>query len=468
MGSTTSSLASALATIGNTQTFSGVSTYSSDLQSILSRASQIAALPVKSLQNDQTTLKSKDAALVQLQAAVQSFASSLTSLGNLSSAGGALSASSDNSKVGVTVSGAGATAGTYTIGNVTSLATQSTATMTNAVADAAKTPVATSGDLAMYLVAGGSPVKIQLTSATNNLNGLRDAINASGAGVMASILTTTNGAYLTMTANQAGATNLQLQQSQSTPASNVMSMNVTGSLAQFEINGKASSSTSNQVIGAIPGVSLNLSSMLQSTDTATIRISASPAPAISALQTAVASYNALATQITTLGSAGAALAGSQELNSIRRLMSEFVFYQGSGSTASLTDLGVTSDKSGVLSVDSSVLNGMDSAGLSNALSFLGAGTTGLSAFATQLAGYSDSTSGYFQQELTNDNASQQKLQDQIDALNTRNATAQAALTQKIQAVDSLLASLQTQQNTLTASITGLNYTLYGKPAGSNG
>ena len=64
MGSTTSSLASALATIGNTQTFSGVSTYSSDLQSILSRASQIAALPVKSLQNDQTTLKSKDAALV--------------------------------------------------------------------------------------------------------------------------------------------------------------------------------------------------------------------------------------------------------------------------------------------------------------------------------------------------------------------------------------------------------------------
>jgi len=76
--------------------------------------------------------------------------------------------------------------------------------LTTGVANPSATAVAPTGTNTLYLVAGGSPITIALTSATNNLNGLEAAINSANAGVTASILTTSGGSYLTMTANQAG------------------------------------------------------------------------------------------------------------------------------------------------------------------------------------------------------------------------------------------------------------------------
>jgi len=46
-------------------------------------------------------------------------------------------------------------------------------------------------------------------------------------------------------------------------------------------------------------------------------------------------------------------------------------------------------------------------------------------------------------------------------MNVRIAAEQATETTKVEAADSLLAQLQSQQSMLTATIQGLNYTLYG-------
>jgi len=61
----------------------------------------------------------------------------------------------------------------------------------------------------MELVVGSQTTTFTLT--TNTLVGLRDQINSLGAGVTASILTTSNGNYLSITANNTGATTLQLR-----------------------------------------------------------------------------------------------------------------------------------------------------------------------------------------------------------------------------------------------------------------
>lgn len=459
--SVNSALASNLATIANTQTFTGISTYSSDLQSILTRSAQIAQIPVQALQNDQTTLRNQVGDLGTLQTAVGKLAQAITTLGNLSS-GGALTASSSDTNIGATVSGTGATAGTYIISNVTSLAAVSSATMTNGVADPASTPVAPTGANTLYLVADGAPITIQLTSATNNLNGLQAAINAANAGVTASILTTSGGSYLTMTANQAGATNLQLLTDPNNPATGLMSMNQTGSLAQFEVNGLPATSTSNQVTGVIPGVILTLDPATGSTESATITVAANSQPIAQALQSMASAYNALHAQIgTEFGTSAGALNGNSVVLSIQSLMHQFAFYQGAGGVRSLMDLGVSIDDSGTMSVDPSVVSAMSTGQVASALSYIGNSTTGIASFASSFTAYSDTTSGVLQQQIAQDQTSAQTLQNQIDAMNVRIANAQKTETAKVEAADALLAQLQSQQSMLTATIQGLNYTLYG-------
>src|SRR5579884_2556131 len=64
-------------------TLVGVSNYSSDLQSVLNRAVQIADIPVQELQNEQQTAMSKKAGLITLNTDIQNFTNALTSLGTL-------------------------------------------------------------------------------------------------------------------------------------------------------------------------------------------------------------------------------------------------------------------------------------------------------------------------------------------------------------------------------------------------
>jgi flagellar capping protein FliD len=80
--------------------------------------------------------------------------------------------------------------------------------------------------------------------------------------------------------------------------------------------------------------------------------------------------------------------------------------------------------------------------------------------------FSDTGSGVIQQTISQDEASEQRMQDQIDAMNVRIQTAQKTWVAKLQAADALLAQLTSQQSILTSSIQSLNYTLYGSSASS--
>ena len=331
------------------------------------------------------------------------------------------------------------------------------------------TAVAPTDTNTLYLQAGGAQVPIVLTSQTNNLNGLRDAINGANAGVTASILTTSQGSYLTLTATEAGATAITLKTAADDSGAELLALNNTGDLAHFEVNGKAATSNSNQITGVIPGIALTLKGTTEPGETAKVTVSGNAGTVATALQNVAAAYNALAGAIDTMTAPGSGvLAGSQVVRSVRTLMREFAFYQATGSTDSLMNLGVSFDKSGTMTVDSSVLTAMPPGQLSNVLGFIGDGTKGLSALSKGFSTFGDSTTGVIHQSIAQEQASEQRLQDQIDAMNVRIQMAQKTQMAKLQAADALLAQLTSQQSMLTSTIQSLNYTLYGAQTSSSG
>jgi flagellar hook-associated protein 2 len=203
---TTSSAASQAASIAAPNYFTGLSSFSSDFQSIIQRAVQIADIPVTNLQNEQATITSQEQALTALEPSVSALGADVANLGMLASTQGLSASSSDSTTVSVLNTGASAPA-TYKVSNITSLA--SAASETSLQGYAATAAVSTTGFV--NLVIGSNTYQLNLTgSGQNNIAGLAQAINNAGAGASATVLTSGSTSYLSVSANQTGATTLQL------------------------------------------------------------------------------------------------------------------------------------------------------------------------------------------------------------------------------------------------------------------
>src|SRR5262249_40054702 len=95
----------------------------------------------------------------------------------------------------------------YTLSNIT-IATAASETSLKGLSDATTAPVWVAGQNKFDLVIGAT-FHLDLTG-NNNLTGLRDAINNSGAPVTASIINSGSGYYLSVAARNVGATTLTL------------------------------------------------------------------------------------------------------------------------------------------------------------------------------------------------------------------------------------------------------------------
>src|SRR5437879_5754578 len=215
-------------------TFTGISQYSDDLNTVLKRVVSIASLPLTRLQNDDADLLSKKTSLSTLTTSVGDLAASLTALGSVSATSGLDATSSDSSTVSVAYNGAAAPA-SYTISEITSVASAASENSLNGYSDTTSAQVSATGDL--HLVIGGRSQPIHLTPAQNNLAGLRDAINNLGLGVSATIISTGTGLtpdYLFLSATSTGATTLQLLDDGAGNANLLTSANQ-GSNANFKV-----------------------------------------------------------------------------------------------------------------------------------------------------------------------------------------------------------------------------------------
>lgn len=215
----------------------------------------------------------------------------------------------------------------------------------------------------MTLTVGGVAKTITIGAANNSLDGLASAINASGAGVTASIIAD-DGGYRLIVKGPTGETNAftLAADAGADPGLNAfanaagggMTLGQSAANAEFTIDGVGFSRASNTVDDVIPGMSLTLKKAApgQSVDIGASR------PLAMIKQTVgdfVSVYNQLKKSLTAASSMPGSTASLRELErELQGLVNKVL--SSHGSINKLSDIGVSTTKEGLLSVDNSKLD----------------------------------------------------------------------------------------------------------------
>ncbi|HEX4771620.1 MAG TPA: flagellar filament capping protein FliD [Bryobacteraceae bacterium] len=452
-------MSSSTSTLFTPLQFTGISQYSSDFQSILSRAVSIADIPAKELQQQEALIQQQQSDLTGLGSGASAVQSALAALGQLGS-GQALSASSSDSSV-VTVTNTGATQpGNYSITNVTSLATPASLT-SGSYANATSAHVSSTGT--MQLVYGSHTYTLTLNSSTNNLNGVAAAINQLGAGVNANVITTSSGSYLSVSASNPGATTLRLNDDPTGTDTNVLTNGTSGTNTVFKLNGISVSESSTTINDLIPGVTLSFSGTTAPNETVSLGLSTERSQISTALQQLVSTYNTLLTASKAQqGTGGGTLAGNNIIYQINQALTSIVQYQGgSNGMSNLANLGIEINETGQMSFNQSTFNSLNDSQITASLSLLGSSTSGIGGLQRSFDAITNSATGSIASQEGQWSSTVTRLSNQITAMTTQIQAMEQTLNRQLQAADASVAQLANQQSILTASITSLNYTSYG-------
>jgi flagellar hook-associated protein 2 len=452
--------------------FTGVSSFSNDFQTILNRAVSIAQLPITILQNHQSDLLQKKQLATNLESAVSDLATSVSNLGSIGASQGLAGSSSDTTKVVVNSTSA-TTPVSYAITNISSVAKSASETSALGYADGTTATVSTTGT--MRLVIGGNAVTpdITLDAAHNNLTGLRDAINALGAGVTASVLTTGTGAtpyYLSVSATSTGQNAIQLVDDPTGAATQQLTSANPGANADFYVNGAHVVSASNLINSVVPGMTFTIAGQTAAGQTVTLSAASDPTQISAGLQDFVTKYNAVASQLSAqYGPAAGMLSGNPLIWGIQAAMRGLVNYNGTGVIKSLSALGIEVDSHGQMTFNQTTsdptqhiaFNSLSSAQIAGAFSFLGSATAGFGALSAKLTQFSDPITGAIKAQQDQFDAADTRISDQVTAMTARVNAMQTTLSAKLQAADTQLAQMQSQQQLLTSTIQSLNFATYG-------
>jgi len=442
--------------------FTGVSQFSADFQTILSRAKQIASLPITGLQNDQAKLLTQKQLLTNLNGVVASLGSKVAALGTVGEQRALAASSSDTSKAAVISTAASAPA-TYTIGNITSIAHGASATSAG-YTTGDTTQVSASGTV--RLTFQGVDHDITLTAQENNLAGLRDKINALGVGLTATVLTTGTGDtpyYLSITSNAFGEKPIALVEDPLGAATSLLAYNDDGANTEFEINGVAVSKASTVINDVVPGLTFSIEGTTTGAETVSLTLATNRSQISNAVKDLVSAYNTTAAAVDAqIGPAAGLLSGSNIVREVSGALRELTGYRGSGSVASLGDLGLELSATGEASFNQATFDALSDSQIGAALDLLGSATSGLGGLASRFTQISDPVTGLIALQQRQYDRTDQQITDHIAVLTERVNALQLSVSSRLQAADALLARLESQQTVLDASLKGLALTLYGK------
>jgi len=230
----------------------------------------VAAI-VGNLKNVETPWNTQLAALQKQDTAISSLGTLLSNLSNdmssLTNLQGIMAqktgSSSDTNALELTAASSSAVAGTHTV-VVNSLAT----TSSGYLLPIAHASDQLTGSISIQVGSGtAKTVSVPTTSGNNTLAGLAAAINASGVGVTASVLTDASGSRLNLVSGTSGANgtitvnpaaNTIVDTSNSNQALGYTASPVVPADAQLTVDGVSLTSSSNTVTNLIPGITFQL------------------------------------------------------------------------------------------------------------------------------------------------------------------------------------------------------------------
>ncbi|MBM6443004.1 MULTISPECIES: flagellar filament capping protein FliD [Pseudomonas] len=416
-----------------------------------------------------------------VEAEISAYGTLTSALTTLQSAVEALADESLYKSLTTTLSGTGVTAattseaeaGTYQL-EVTQLA-QAQSLTTDGIAD--KTTALGTGTLTLQ-VGTKEAVSITLDSSNNTLEGIRDAINAADAGVTASIVSDGSDTpyRLVLTSDSTGTESEMTVTYTGTDSTDEASSlfgydgstgNMTETVealdAKLTINGISISSQSNTVEDALEGVTLSLSTTGSSQ---TLTITQDTDAILDAITTFVDAYNDYVTTVDDLtaydadtDTAGELLGDSTTRRISSELSSDLYSAIGSGTYSYLSQLGISLEVDGTLSIDEDTLTTALEDNI-DAVSEFFIGTDDTTGFITQM---STDLDNYLDEDDGLIVAKTDSLESKLEQLEERYVEKQALIdsemarwTDEFTQLDTLISELNSTADYLTTQFDALN------------
>jgi flagellar hook-associated protein 2 len=421
-----------------------------------------------------STLQTQDTALTSIGTDLNTLSNALESLtdfeGVLAEKEGS---SSDESVLELTSAASTAIAGSHTI-IVNSLAQTS-----SYYSDAISSTDALSGSLT-FTVGSGSAQTINVDSADSDttISSLADAINSGSYGVTASIITDGSTQRLSIVSNTSGAAgNIAISGSLSDTTSGGNTINFTqgqaGQDASFSVDGIDATSSSNTVANVIPGVTFQLLSAAPDTDVQ-VEITNDNSDVESAVGSFVSAYNTVIGDLNTqegndVSGNPEPLFGSPTLSTLQdQLQQALDFTQSSGAVTSLTQLGVSVNDDGTLSLDTDTLDSELDSNYQDVVNFFqpsGSFTSFGGNFTTILSNLGNSTpDGVLTLALQENSTQESTLNTNISNENSLISTQESNLTTELNEANYTLEEIPSQideVNELYSAITGYDENVSG-------
>lgn len=367
-----------------------------DISGIVSKLMTVESIPLNQLKAREASFQTKITAYGQVQSGLSAFQSTLFNLSNINAINAISATSSDPSILSATTT-AGAQAGNFNIavtqlaqsqqlvsaGQVSStsaLGSGSSTTLNFEFGTIAGTKLPNKTyDVGTTFTSNGNANKTLTIDATNNtLGGIRDAINAAGMGVTASIINDGGASpfRLLLTNTQTGLANSMkisvtgdatiadlLTQDPSAVGNQKFQETEAAQNANVNINGVSVTNSSNVLTNNIQGVTVTLNKTNVGS-TVNLNLSNNTTGLTSSITNFVGAYNSLSNTLKDLTSydlktrSGAELYGESTIIAAQRQIKNVVLSTlpaGSNAFTVLNNIGITFQKDGSLAVDNTKL-----------------------------------------------------------------------------------------------------------------
>lgn len=444
--------------------------------------SQLVALekqPLQTLKVQASTVQTKISAFGQIKSLVSDLSDAAGKLSSVTGWNAVTATSSDDKSVSVTAVG-GTLASSFSV-QVTGLAkAQSTAS-------AALLPVGGAlgaGTLRLemgkwntvptsFSPGSGTPVDIAVT-ATDTVSDIASKINGANAGVTATVLTDASGERLllrgTNTGEDAGFKLSVTDNDGVDNDSNGLSRLAVGttfsaeaSNAQAKINGVSVSSSTNTFATTIPGVTFK--ALQVTTTNAEVTVAKNTDQAQANVKAFVDAYNAInqlvneATKYDGSTKAAGLLQGDSTAITLQNALRSAIqtINKDGGTYTRLTDIGITQQRGGDLSVDSTKLNAaLENPSKVKNLFRSDSGLTGIADVVKQVATNMLAGNGFFKTKEDSLKLSLARNTKDQARVNERAANVEATLNRRYSALDTQLATLNGLNSYISQQVTAWN------------
>jgi flagellar hook-associated protein 2 len=443
--------------------FSGIST-GADWNSIINQLLAIERRPLDSLEARERELNQQISEYGLIKSAIDTFKTTVEDLTSVTGLSVFSTSTTDESVVTVSADETAAVS-SYDI-VVNSLASG------DKLASSAYADTATAvGTGSMSITVDGATMNLTVDASNNTLSGLRDAINSAtdNPGVTATILNESGGSRLILTSNETGAANAIAvsftdddgNNSDANGLSRLFYIGVGGdglaeqvNMAQdasLTVDGFTVNSASNSETGAITGVTLEL----VAAGSASIGITRDNTQIEEKIQGLVDAYNTLMDEFDAMEESSLG-----RDSSLRRMKQGFVDILSQTATvdaadAYLFEIGITRDREGVLSLDSSDLADALANDFDRVSQILTEETAG---FANRFYSYADlllDTGGVIDSKDDSLESQLDTLQTQIERQELHMQSYEKLLINQFTALDQTLAILQNTSSYLTSQLASL-------------